>query len=207
MKTIGAMLLVLTTFAFFSACGGEYKLKVEGLDDLKEDVKEATQTNGEDTSGTTDDGETGETAGGEDGQGSDDTTGGLEYLEPDQKLETPRYFMGTYELLEYNYYSGNGICEQGFPVTIRLYSHDEVIDFETSRGELFTTADLFEDNTFDFDVAFLDRFGKPSVDVICTCHFNDGYYQYTNERFLCTCDPSNSKDSCGLIYEKLETDE
>lgn len=46
-----------------------------------------------------------------------------------------------------------------------------------------------------------------SVDVICTCHFNDGYYEYTDERFLCTCDPSNDKDSCNLIYEKLESDE
>lgn len=204
MKMIGAMLLVLTTLVFFCACGGEYKLKVEGLDEEDEGTEEQSQADGEDTDSTADDGEMAEGGG---GQGSDDTTGGLEYLERDNRRETSRYFMGTYELLEYNYYSGNGICEQGFPATTRLYSHNDVIDLETSRGELFAIADLFEDDTFDFDVAFLDRFGEPSIDISCTCHFNDGYYQYTNERFLCTCDPSNDKDSCGLIYEKLETDE
>lgn len=199
MKTLGAMLMVLTTLVFFSACGGEYKLKVEGLDDQEETVQGESQTNGEGTDSTADDGETAEGGG---SQSSDDTTGGLQFLEPADPQETPRYFMGTYDL-EDGYYYYETRCEQGFPGTIRLYSHDEVIDFETARGELFAIADLFEDKTFDFDVAFLDRFGKPSIDIVCVCYFNDAYYTYSQERFLCTCEPSNEKDSCGLIYEKM----
>ncbi|MFH0799661.1 MAG: hypothetical protein V2A66_05720 [Pseudomonadota bacterium] len=152
-------------------------------------------------------GDTGSSSGGgQNTTNSGDTTGGMQFLTPAQPQETPRYFMGTYELVASGYYSG-ARCEQGFPGTIRLYSHDEVIDFETTKHELFTIANMYEDKTFDFDVTFLDRFGKPSIDIICTCHLNVSYYSYIKERVLCTCDPSNDKDSCGVTYDKLDSDE
>lgn len=204
MKTIGAMLLVLTTLVFFCACGGEYKLKVEGLDEEDEGTEEQSQADGEDTDGTADDGEMAEGGG---GQGSDDTTGGLEYLERDNRRETSRYFMGTYTFLQNSYYNGFEICKHGFPLNVRLYSHDDVIDFESSTGDLFSIANLYEDDTFDFEVVFLDRFGDPSIDVACTCVIQDAYYDYRKERIGCGCEPSNDNENCSVIYEKLNFDD
>ncbi|MBU0504525.1 hypothetical protein KJ708_00910, partial [bacterium] len=113
----------------------------------------------------------------------EDTGGGITVIEPagyDKNEES--YFMGTWSVSfdYYAAYSSRCDIEYNFPTVIRGYSHtyDEFIDFETSSGQLAWVAEVYPDETFDFSVQFLDTFGKPSVQLDCTCNIEEGYGDY-----------------------------
>ncbi|MBU0506393.1 hypothetical protein KJ708_10400 [bacterium] len=131
-------------------------------------------------------------------ENSDDTTGGISFLEPINK-DVVRYFIGTWEINE-----GGSSCtdKEGanldLPIILRAYSYGIYMDFETSMSELVWSGIIYPDDTFDFEINFLDKYGKPSIDLVCTCAMYEHYWEDTLE---CTCDPSHRESSCSLIYE------
>lgn len=215
MRTYKSLLVFLISIAFISACGGgEYKLKVEWDDDSEdEEVLTSQEETSEPSSQEEGWGSENENDG-EDGSAEttcfedcDSTEGGIEHLEVGNGYKKNRYFMGTYQFVDYIYWYGgsyNGECKYGFPLNVRLYSHDNVIDFERSSGKLVWIADIYEDETFDFVVGFLNRFGNPSMELFCTCFIDDDYWYYSDDMIKCGCEPSNGDDNCEVYYEKLD---
>jgi len=125
---------------------------------------------------------------------SNDTEGGIASVENTAGAE--RFFMGTYEA---SYFS----CDYALPSVVRLYSHDNAIDFEDSTGKIVWVAEVYSDETFDLDIQFLNKFGHPSVTLSCTCEIIE--YQYTSDEMSCTCDPSDPAAYCSnLYYDKME---
>lgn len=212
MKRMMFFVVLIAALAFAASCGsGEHKLKVTWDDETEEDSSPAADSDGSEEAGggdsTADDGV--ETSGGGEGEEyvSDDTDGGIQYLEMDGGQAKDRHFIGTFQFEEYGYYGSAypDVCEYGFPMVVRLYSHDDVIDFENSTGDLVWIARLFEDETFDFQVGFLNKFGQPSIRLVCTCYIDEGYWDYYTDEIMCGCDPAGDDENCSLFYEKLET--
>lgn len=205
MKALTTILAVVLSLALLAACGsGDYKLKV-AWEDETESSSDSGSSNTDSGDGETENGSSkdGEATTAEDG---DDTEGGIEYLEQDNSNKGKRHFMGTYQFQENIYYNGsyNAECEYGFPLVVRAYSHDNVIDFENASGKLVWIADLYEDETFDFEVGFLNKFGNPSIELICTCFIDEAYWDYYNDEIQCGCEPSNDDGICAVFYEKME---
>lgn len=203
MKILTTLLAVLISIWLLSACGsGDYKLKVEGLGDSETESGDTTDADDPNDEG---DDDTGTADHRSDGSELNDTTGGVEWWEEDKK-DVPRFFMGTYMFLENSYYNSSydHICTYGFPLNVRLFSREDSIDLESSTGKLLAIADLYDDETFDFEVGFLNKFGNPSLTLVCTCVVEEGYYSYSKEKIKCGCEPSNDDDNCAVIYEKLD---
>lgn len=189
--------LVMTgcLMATISACGGDYKVRLEGAVDPG---TVAAVTGNDDTTGTT--GDTGNVG---DGTETDDgTDGGIHYLTPSSTKKDDRWFMGTYNFQTDSSYAGlPSSCDYGLPLTVRAFSYDDSIDFEVNSGELAWTAMVFKDETFDFKVGFLDKLGKPSIHLSCTCA--DIESPYYGDQIKCACDPSNKKSACYVTYRKM----
>lgn len=136
-----------------------------------------------------------------------DSTGGVEIL-PTGRKGSSRFFMGTYEINEYDYddcgdsYWGNGY---DLPGVIRAYSHGDKIDFEDNFGNLRWIATVYPDDTFDYNMQFLDSFGNPSNIVACTCYIEEPYsYSYDSDTMKCTCDPMAAEDkTCSITYDMM----
>ena len=64
-------------------------------------------------------------------------------------------------------------------------------------------ADVYPDDTFDFAIRYRDSFGQPSVTVACTCYIRAAYNNYYPDEIRCTCDPSNSSDTCNIYYDQI----
>lgn len=213
MKTRKYLWVLILSLALISACGGEYKLKVEGMDGETTSGEESGSSSSTDecdgTSETSyadscDDDDTAGSGGSGTAQSGDDdsTDGGVEYLEPAGGGGN-RFFMGTYSYQQYGYYPGLWYdCDYGLPLTVRAYSHNDSIDFETTSGQLAWVATIFEDETFDFDVGFKNKFGNPSLQLACTCYLEE--YEYYSDEIKCACDPSNDDDACHVVYEEME---
>ena len=192
MKILNTVFVVIISLFLLISCGsGDYKLKVEWEDGSDSDSEAIIEGEDEESNGN---------------EESEDTDGGIEYLEADDDYKKDRYFMGTYQFLDNIYYNSTypEVCAYGLPLTVRLYSHDDVIDFENSSGDLVWIADIYEDETFDYEIGFLNRFGNPSIELICTCFIEDSYYYYRNEQIKCGCEPSNDDINCAVFYEKIE---
>lgn len=213
-KLKGVLWVLILSLALISACGGEYKLKVEGMDGETTSGEESGSNSSTDecdgTSETSyadscDDDDTAGSGGSGAAQSGDDdsTDGGVEYLEPAGGGGGNRFFMGTYSYQQYGYYPGLWYdCDYGLPLTVRAYSHNDSIDFETTSGQLAWIATIFEDETFDFDVGFKNKFGNPSLQLACTCYLEES--EYYSDEIKCACDPSNDDDACHVVYEEME---
>lgn len=101
-----------------------------------------------------------------------------------------RYFVGSYHL--YTHTSCNKYYT--FPSNVRLYSRNNQVDFEGVNDQVLWTAEVYQDNTFDFTTQYLDELGQGN-DFSCTCYIKAGSY-YLAETLNCTCSPP----SCSLIY-------
>ncbi|MBU0505356.1 hypothetical protein KJ708_05115, partial [bacterium] len=127
-----------------------------------------------------------------------DTAGGINFLEPKNK-NIVRYFIGTWEINEKrSTCTDKSGADLDLPIILRAYSYDDYLDFETSMSELVWSGIIYPDETFDFEIDFLDKYGKPSIDLVCTCAM---YEYYWNDTLECTCDPSHREHSCSLQYE------
>lgn len=139
---------------------------------------------------------------------SSDTSGGVQVVD-DYSPASDRYFMGTYIKLSSSnfYYDGNKYkkCDYDFPKNIRAYSHDNAIDFENSLAGLLWVAEIFDDNTFDFEVIFKDEFGFPSLSTVCVCYLEPPYYSYQDEQIRCSCEVGDV-DECFVSWEKIVGD-
>jgi len=103
-----------------------------------------------------------------------------------------RSFVATYSKT----YTPN-ICPN-FPSVLRLYSYDNFVDIENNQGGLLTTAKIFEDGTIDFWGVYNDSWGRPSIDLFCTCENNAQFYGSDLE---CVCEIGDS--SCRLNYNVM----
>ena len=134
--------------------------------------------------------------------GAYDQETGLIYTS-DSNNGMSRSFLGTYS----KGYSSNDCSEDYWgpglemPAVLRAYSYGDYIDFETSLSQLVWSAIVYQDNTFDFVVRYLDSLGKPSITLTCTCSIVDSYYY--SDHLDCTCDPSNDTDVCELRYNLM----
>lgn len=141
--------------------------------------------------------------------GSHDTSGGVQEFDGYDR-DSSALFLGTWTRIasDYDYaWSGqNRKCEYSFPAIIRGYSHDNVIDFENSGGDLQWIAQIYPDETFDFGAHFQDRLGRETVTVDCTCLIVEPYYNYYPEEINCTCEGSDVEPQCLLYYEKMATE-
>lgn len=208
MKTLKTALAVFLSVLFFSACGGipsDYSLDVDWPDDDEETTDGSGGTSSDEEGD--DDSQSGRRRSGDtEYADGNDTSGGIEWWNLEEQRPGPRTFMGTYMFLESVYYNGSydNVCDYGFPLHLRLFSHGDTIDLESSTGRLFGIADLYGDETFDFEVGFLDKFGNPSLTLVCTCYIDEGYGYYNKDKIKCGCEPSNDDDNCAAFYEKLE---
>lgn len=142
-----------------------------------------------------------------------DSNGGIKVQTPSGYNSTSEtQLLGTYQFDDFytGYVDSDGNtrsrCDYNFPATIRGFSHvdDYFIDFETSGGDLVWVAELFEDDTFDFNIQFVDEFGHESIDLNCTCYIEDANQQdyYYDEGINCTC--SSTKDgTCMALFKKI----
>jgi hypothetical protein len=102
-----------------------------------------------------------------------------------------RYFMGTFEHA-YSYKQ----CPN-WPVITRMYSYDDRIDIEDNKGDLVTQGAIFIDDTFSLNTTYLDDFGRPLIDLTCTCVMDTSVYY--DDRMECQC--SYGSSSCTVAYE------
>ena len=228
MKALTRILTVVLSLVLLASCGsGEYKLKLAVEDETGKSSESGNQGNSNAGSGSSaeenesenndaTENETENSGGTKEGQEnsggattaqeSNDTEGGIEYLEQNSSNIDDRLFMGTYQFQSYVYYSSSypSACEYGFPLIVRAYSHDGVIDFENASGKLVWIAELYPDETFDFEVGFLNKFGNPSIELICTCYIDEAYYDYYSDEIQCGCEPTNDDENCAAFYEKVE---
>ena len=133
-----------------------------------------------------------------------DTGGGVVIIE-DYERDRDAIFLGTFMAQPYSsdYWQIAHQCDYSFPETIRGYSHDDVIDFETSLGSLAFVADIYPDETFDFEVWFQNSVGQPTVQVTCTCLIEPAYYTYHPAEIQCGCEGTDSEDLCLRYWDKL----
>lgn len=187
--------IMMTLMMGLSACGG---LKV-GLDDdtlqsAECIINDSCDDNGGSTVGETDD--------------SDDSDVEIIPIPADGYEESDdRTFIGTYSKLSHvsDYYDNHANyqkCEYDFPTNLRGYTHnqEDFIDFETNNGVLVWIARLFQDDTFDFTVAFQDSIGTREY-VDCSCYIEPEYFDYYNDQIRCSCE--SESDDCVIYYEKM----
>lgn len=117
-----------------------------------------------------------------------------------------RFLIGTFSLSAVGYppsctlSTGN---DYSLPGSVRLYSINQKIEFETSFGQGLWIADIYSDDTFDFIIQFLNTFGTPSNSLECTCEFQ-GPFSDGLERIYCLCEPRKSDDHyCSLVYDSV----
>ncbi len=206
-KILGPFLLTLLVL---NNCGG---LKV-GIDDETIAAAECIanpDTCDDDDSGDSDTSDTSSSGSDStDGSGDvNDSSGGVGYMEDGNKGGS-RYFMGTYSQDTQYYYMNDCSSEYGnnyeLPGVIRAYAYDDggYVDFEDNFGRLAWTATVYQDDTFDFAVQFLDQFGEASNLLACTCSLEAEYSYSDTDVMACTCDPSSfDDDSCKLRYKEL----
>lgn len=97
-----------------------------------------------------------------------------------------RYHVGTYQI---NY----STCEY-FPNVLRLYTYNDIVYLENNSHELFASAEIFSDDTFDILLTvygFGDFYSDP-----CTCAYKESYFYGTE--VSCECD-----SGCGTYYKEM----
>ncbi len=133
----------------------------------------------------------------------DDPSGGLDYWSSYYKGSS-RSFFGSYELNEY--YStcddyGYDDPDLELPTYLDVYSYDDMMDFETSSGQLIWNAVIYSDDTFEFETNYLDWYGHPSVIFPCECEIYN--IEHSDESIECVCEPSNTYSTCYFYYELI----
>lgn len=105
-----------------------------------------------------------------------------------------RYFIGTF--------TDSAIWNScvGFPNTMRLYSTDTTVWLENNKQDLIAKAVIFQDDTFDFQADMLDQFGRPSLELACTCSLVGS--QYYRDELECDCEYGST--DCVLEYRVKE---
>jgi len=133
----------------------------------------------------------------------DDASGGLDYWSSIYKGSS-RNFHAAYELDEFHSSCidhGYGDPDLELPTWLYAYSYGDMMDFETSASRLVWNAELYDDDTFEFETNYLDWYGHPSVDFPCSCTiYHHGEW---DESIECSCDPSNTYSSCSFVYELI----
>lgn len=219
MRTITiAMTASLACLLVVAGCGGvEIGVDEETIDAVEcianpskcDDSSDSADT-GSDNSGSTatDDNDGSDSGAGSSASATDshDTSGGVQAFDGYDR-DSSALFLGTWTRKAYDYdyaYSGqNRKCEYSFPAIVRGYSHDNLIDFENSGGDLQWVAQIYPDETFDFEAHFQDRLGRETVTVDCTCLIVPAYYSYYPEEINCTCQGNDVEPQCLLYYEKM----
>lgn len=221
MKTIAVIIVsIITSLLVVAGCGMKVGVD-QGTIDAAQCIADPARC--KDGSGSTDAGSdstdstaTGDSGGSSSDAGSSastagphDTSGGVQNIDGYDRASSA-LFLGTWSQKAYDYdyaYSGqNRKCEYSFPAIVRGYSHDGLIDFEDSGGDLQWIAQTFPDETFDFEAHFQDRLGRETVTVDCTCLIVPAYYDYYPEEINCTCQGSDVDPQCLLYYEKMATE-
>ena len=64
-------------------------------------------------------------------------------------------------------------------------------------------AEVYPDETFDFDVRFQNSVGQPTIRVTCTCSIEEGYGDYYPDEIQCGCESSEDDGLCLQYWEKL----
>ena len=98
-------------------------------------------------------------------------------------------FVGTFKR-EYTPYE----CVM-FPSTLRLYADEPFLYLENGE-DLFAEAELYEDDTFDFNV--LVRKWSGWEELSCTCAYEEGGWY--GAIFECECE---GPFACDLLYTKM----
>jgi hypothetical protein len=122
-----------------------------------------------------------------------------------------RHFVGTFQLsnssscAEDYYYSAYGASAPEIPSTVRVWSnvYAGTLDFELSGGKLGWFGELYQDNTIDFTINYLNVFGQPSEQIDCTCDYKEKYYNYNTDQIDCLCEPSMINGDCTIRYNKI----
>jgi len=89
-------------------------------------------------------------------------------------------------------------CEQ-FPEVTRLSTENKQIIITTTTGSTLSVGEIFEDNTFDFNVGFPDKFGYSGDTTYCICDYDPEFYY--GEQWVCGCDDGTT--ACTLTYLEL----
>lgn len=150
-----------------------------------------------------------------------DTSGGIETHETysDTGDDVPefnddsdsRFFVGTFQLKNSSscdddyIYMGTGASAPEIPTTVRVWSnvYANTLDFELSNGKLGWFGEMYQDQTIDFTIQYLNAFGQQSEFIDCTCEYTEGYYNYTSDMIDCLCQPSMSDGVCNINYQKI----
>ncbi|MBF0105777.1 MAG: hypothetical protein HQM16_10680 [Deltaproteobacteria bacterium] len=95
------------------------------------------------------------------------------------------------------------------PKNITAQFRGSRIDFENEAEDLLWSADLHEDETFDFTIGgYPDTFNLPTVNLTCGCQFT-GYYTYNKKVYdmlddhnniTCYCESSEEINYCTIYY-------
>jgi hypothetical protein len=181
-------LIIIALVANLAACGG-----------IKVGVDDETRSAIEDIFGGS---ETETEASEEPGAEDTDVLVGEEYSDGETGLivrrgnnRNDRKFLGTFD--QNHVYD---TCPS-WPSIVRLYSKDDTVFIDDNRGDLISSAKIFDDGTFDFDAEYADEFGRPSVDLICTCDLDESDYYGT--QMDCSCDLGDD-DTCEILYDKID---
>lgn len=205
------LLLIVSLVSLLNACGLDIGVDDEDLekaeeildemddDDDEDDQDKAEDEDGNDIAGPTDD----------DDDSDSDTSGGVQIVdESDDYYEFigPRVFLGSFSKLQKSayYYDNNSYipCKYSFPTNMRVYSHEDVLDFENTSQELLFIAETAIDESFSFDAVFLNSLGQPTLETSCLCYLEEPYYDYENEQIECVCEVEQ-RDDCKISWERI----
>jgi len=202
-------LLVVSLASLLSACGLDIGVDDEDLERAEEILDEMddedNENNAEDEDGNADD-----VADATDPDSDSDTAGGIQIIDESSddyyEFVGPRAFLGSFSKLQKSayYYDNNSYvpCKYPFPTNVRVYSHDDVLDFESTSQKLLFIADTASDETFSFDAVFLNSLGQPSLETNCLCYLEDPYFDYENEQIKCVCEVEE-RDDCKISWERI----